>query len=137
MRESVTWSAACPDCGAELECVGVQALEAGRLRWDAESACPGCGFALAECGGDLPGERREQLLAAHGPARLRVSDAGSAGRVRIMRVLRAEAGLDPAGAKTAARRVLDGEYAGTLPEMELLAGKLRAAGVGAAAVRDD
>ncbi|MGW7298388.1 hypothetical protein [Streptomyces sp. NPDC054829] len=109
---------------------------AGRLRWDVESACPGCGFALAECGGDLPGERREHLLAAHGPARLRVSDAGLAGRVRIMRVLRAEAGLDPAGARAEAWRVLDGEYAGTLPEMELLAGKLRAVGVDAAAVRE-
>ncbi|CCK25430.1 hypothetical protein BN159_1051 [Streptomyces davaonensis JCM 4913] len=132
--ESVTWSAPCQECGAELECHGVQALVAGSLRWDVESACPACGFALAVCAGALPVERREQLLAEHGPAKLSVSDP-QAQRVLIMRVLRAEAGLDLPAAKAEVRRVVSGAYSGTFAEMEHLAGRLRACGVGAVAAR--
>ncbi|WAZ25872.1 hypothetical protein STRCI_007398 [Streptomyces cinnabarinus] len=132
--ESVTWAAPCPECGAELECHGVQALVTGRPRWDVESVCSACGFALAACGGELPVERREQLLAVHGPARLRVSDP-RARHVLIMRVLRAGTGLDLVSAKAEARRVVSGEYSGTSAEMEYLAGKLRACGVGVAVVR--
>lgn len=55
--ESVRYSAMCQDCGAELECCSVQALVGGRLRWDVESTCSTCGFAVAVCGGDLPSER--------------------------------------------------------------------------------
>ncbi|WP_369354564.1 hypothetical protein [Streptomyces sp. cg2] len=39
----------------------------------------------------------------------------------IMRVLRAELGLDLKSAKTVVRRVVSGDYSGTLPEMEHLA----------------
>ncbi|MBT1094214.1 hypothetical protein [Streptomyces sp. Tu102] len=132
--ESVRYSAVCHDCGAELECCGVQALVDGRLRWDVESTCGACGTAVAVCGGDLPGEQRDQMLAEHGPARLRVISP-SASSVVIMRVLRAELGTDLAGAKAVLRRVLSGDYCGTLPEMELLARKFRESGVAAAAER--
>lgn len=55
----------------------------------------------------------------------------------VMRVLRAVPGaeLDLAEAREAARRVLTGEWTGTLPETERLARRLRAAGVAAEAVR--
>ncbi|MDX2552088.1 MULTISPECIES: hypothetical protein [Streptomyces] len=52
-----------------------------------------------------------------------------------MRVLRAELGIDLVDAKAVLRRVLSGGYSGTLPELELLAQKLRAAGIAAAATR--
>ncbi|MFJ9822917.1 hypothetical protein ACIRSU_00920 [Streptomyces sp. NPDC101160] len=132
--ETVGYSARCQDCGAEVECRGVQVLAEGRLRWDVESTCSACGFALAVCGGEVPSELRERMLAEHGPATLRVLDA-AADTVVIMRVLRAELGIDLAGARAAARRVLSGDYAGTLPEMESLARKLRAAAIPAAADR--
>jgi hypothetical protein len=114
--ESVRYAAVCQDCGAELECRGVQALVDGRLRWDVESACSTCGFAVAVCGGALPAERRDQMLSEHGPARLRVSALPVKG-VAIMRVLRAGLGIGVADARTLLRRVLDGDYAGTLPEV--------------------
>ncbi|MET9041884.1 MULTISPECIES: hypothetical protein [unclassified Streptomyces] len=132
--ESVTYAAMCQDCGAELECHGVQALVGGRLRWDVESACPSCGFALALCGGDLPGERREQLLAEHGPAVLQVLGA-SPNSVVIMRVLRAEFGTDLAATRAVLRSVLSGDCTGTLPEMEHVARRLRASGITAVAAR--
>lgn len=132
--ESVRYSARCQDCGAELECLGVQALVDGRLRWDVESACSACGFAVAVCGGDLPSERRDQMLSEHGPARLQMVSP-SAKSVAMMQVLRAELGIDLVNAKAVLRRVLSGDYAGTLPEMELLALKLRAAGIAALATR--
>ena len=134
MYESVRYSEMCQDCGAELECIGVQALVGGRLRWDVESACSGCGFTVAVCGGDLPGERRAQLLAEHGPATLRVNGSSAKSAV-IMRVLRAELGVDLVTAKVLLGRVLSGDHRGTLPEMELLARGLRAAGIAAAATR--
>jgi hypothetical protein len=132
--ECVRYSAMCQDCGAELECCGVQALVDGRLRWDVESACSACGFAVAVCGGDLPSERRDQMLSEHGPARLQVISP-SAESVVVMRVLRAALGIDLLSAKAALRRVVSGDYSGALPEMELLARKLRACGIAALATR--
>ncbi|MEV5204503.1 hypothetical protein [Streptomyces sp. NPDC053720] len=52
-----------------------------------------------------------------------------------MRVLRAELGIDLMKARAVLRRVLDGNYSGTLPEMEHLARALRESGMAAAATR--
>ncbi|AZQ39817.1 hypothetical protein EJ357_45655 [Streptomyces cyaneochromogenes] len=132
--ESVRYSAVCQECGAELECWGTQALVDARLRWDVESTCSACGAAAAICGGDVPADRRDQMLSEHGPARLRVSSPSAEG-VAIMRVLRAELGIDLISAKAVMRRVANGDYSGTLPEMEHLARKLRARGISAVATR--
>ncbi|MFF9403864.1 hypothetical protein [Streptomyces sp. NPDC014744] len=77
---------------------------------------------------------RYQMLCEHGPARLQVSSPPTKS-VAIMRVLRAELGIDLKNAKAVLRRVLDGDYSGTLPEMEHLARTLREAGIAAAATR--
>ncbi|WP_405820660.1 hypothetical protein OG241_33500 [Streptomyces sp. NBC_01390] len=129
--ESIGYSTACPDCGAELECWGVQALVNGSLRWDTESTCSACRFTLAACGGDMPAELRSRLLSERGPARLQVDP--SASNTVIMRVLRAELGLGLADVRSVLSRVVTGGYSGTLPEMEFLARKLRASGIDAAA----
>ncbi|MGW3917779.1 hypothetical protein ACWEBX_41000 [Streptomyces sp. NPDC005070] len=89
---------------------------------------------MAVCGGDVPAERRDQMLSEHGPARLLVSSPPAKG-VAIMRVLRAELGVDLASAKDVARCVMKGDYSGTLPEMERLARKLRESGITAEATR--
>ncbi|MFF9158333.1 hypothetical protein ACF1AB_39605 [Streptomyces sp. NPDC014846] len=133
--ESVSYFEACQNCGAQMECWGTQALVGGRLRWDVESSCSVCGGAAAVCGGAVPAERRDQMLCEHGPARLHVSGPSATG-VAIMRVLRGELGIGLASAKAVAREVVNGEYAGTLPEMEHLARKLRKAGITAAATRE-
>ncbi|WP_328663892.1 hypothetical protein [Streptomyces sp. NBC_00328] len=106
----------------------------GRLRWDVESTCFACGFAVAVCDGALPSERRDQMLSEHGLARLQVSSP-PAKNVAIMRVLRSELGIDLMNAKAVLRRVLDGDCSGTLPEMERLARRLRESGIAAAATR--
>lgn len=74
------------------------------------------------------------MLSEHGPARLQVSSPPAKGVV-IMRVLRAELALDLTSAKILMRRVVNGEYTGTLPEMERLARKLRQSGITAVTVR--
>lgn len=74
------------------------------------------------------------MLFEHGPARLQVSSPPTKS-VAIMRVLRAELGVDLTGAKAVVRRVLSGDYSGTLPEMERLARKLRESGITAVATR--
>ncbi|MBO7936834.1 hypothetical protein JTP77_012960 [Streptomyces sp. S9] len=119
-----------------MECWGVQALVGDQLRWDVESMCSACGFTEAVCGGAgaMPAERRAQMLAEHGAAWLQV-DPPSAKSVTIMRVLRAELGIDLLEARATLRRVLDGDYSGTLPEMEHLARALRRAGISATATR--
>ncbi|PDP85406.1 hypothetical protein CQJ94_21720 [Glycomyces fuscus] len=131
---SVEYPAACQDCGAQLECWGVQALVNGSLRWDVECACRACGFSVAVCGGDLPGELRDRILEEHGTVRFLVEPP--AGNVAIMRVLRAELGIDLTEAKAVLGRVLAGDYSGTLPEVELLARRLRAAGIETVSARD-
>lgn len=131
--ESVGYSAGCQDCGAQAQWWGVQALVGGRLRWDTECSCPACGSALAVCGGVLPAALRDRMLAECGPARLRVDP--SAGRAEVMRVLRAELGVGLDGVRALLGEVLAGTHSGTLPEMELLAGRLRASGIDAVADR--
>lgn len=74
------------------------------------------------------------MLTEHGPARLQVTSP-PAKNIAIMRVLRAELGIDLMNAKVVLRRVLNGEYSGTLPEMEYLARALRESGIAAAATR--
>lgn len=97
------------------------------------TTCPACGFALTVCGGDLPEELRGRLLSEHGRARSRV--APPTRNAAIMRVLRAELGIGLDGVRAVLEQVLTGQYSGTLPEMELLARKLRASGIEAAASR--
>jgi hypothetical protein len=130
---SLSSSTRCPDCGAAADWWGVQALVGGSLRWDVGAACSVCGFSVLECGGLLPDDVRDRLLAEHGWARLRVN--ASASRVMIMRTLRAELGIGLVDAKAALGLILAGDYSGTLPEMELLARRLRASGVDAVASR--
>jgi hypothetical protein len=130
---SIVYSASCQDCGAQSECRGVQSLVKGVLRWDTESMCRSCGFAVAACGGELPAELRVRLLSERGPARLQVDP--SARTAVVMRVLRAGLGLDLARVRSVLDEVATGAYSGTLPEMELLAGKLREAGIDAVAVQ--
>lgn len=131
--ESIEYSAGCQACGAQAQWWGVQALVNGSLRWDTECSCPACGSAMAVCGGALPAALRSRLLAEHGPARLRVGP--SARNAEVMRVLRAELGIGLGEVKALLREVLAGAHSGTLPEMELLAGRLRAAGIDAVADR--
>jgi hypothetical protein len=131
--ECIGYSAGCQDCGAELECWGVQALVNGSLRWDTESSCPACGFAVVACGGDLPAGLRDRLLSERGPARLQVDPSASS--TAIMRVLRAELGMGLADVRSVLNEVVTGRYSGTMPEMEFLARKLRASGTGAVAAR--
>lgn len=123
----------CQECGAQAEWCGVQALVGEALRWDVDATCPACGFAVAVCGGDLLAELRGRLLSEHGRARLRV--APPAKNAAIMRVLRAELGIGLDGVRAVLDQVLTGRYSGTLPEMELLARKLRASGIEAVASR--
>jgi hypothetical protein len=132
--ESIKYLAVCRDCGAWLECCGVQALVGSSLRWDVEATCSACGFAVAVCDDVLSADLRDQMLSEHGPARLRVTSPQGRS-IAIMWVLRAELGLGPAGARTALGHVLPGEFSGTLSEMELLARKLREAGISAASTR--
>ncbi|MFF4039023.1 hypothetical protein [Streptomyces sp. NPDC001816] len=53
-----------------------------------------------------------------------------------MRVLRERLGVGLTEVRALVEQVVAGEYGGTLPETELLARRLRAAGVDAVAVRE-
>ncbi|WP_240983082.1 hypothetical protein [Streptomyces sp. S3(2020)] len=123
----------CPDCRSAADWVGVQALVGDSLRWDVEVTCPACGFAVADCEGELSDDVREELLAEHGGAVLRLR--ATAHRVTVLRVLRAALGLELGDAKGVLEQVWGGTYTGTGPEVELLARRLREAGVDAVASR--
>lgn len=128
---SVGYPAQCSGCGSELECVGHQALVGHSLEWDIGYHCSGCGDALYECGPEgspVPDDLRRRLLAEHGEARLILGDS-LAGPALVMKVLRAELGGDLARTKRTLQEIRAGMFAGTMPEMTLLAHRLRAAGV--------
>ncbi|WP_235618659.1 hypothetical protein [Embleya scabrispora] len=128
---SIRYFAVCRDCAAQAEWWGVQALVGDELRWDVECLCATCGFAVAICDGDLPAHLRNRLLAEHGHATLRVAPPVQG--AKVMRVLRAELGLDLTDVRAALERALTGTHSGTLPEVEHLARRLRASGIDATA----
>ncbi|MFF4014476.1 hypothetical protein [Streptomyces sp. NPDC001843] len=130
--ESLEASVPCEGCGGVAEWHGVQALVDDSLRWDTEVSCRTCGHALAVCGGELPASLRERMLGEHGRTVLRLG--APVRRVVVMRVLRKTLGVGLAEAGDVLDRVLAGRYGATLPETELLARRLRSAGVEAEAV---
>ncbi|MGW2742132.1 hypothetical protein [Streptomyces sp. NPDC001450] len=133
--ESLEGPVPCPSYRATAQWHGVQVLlDDDSLRWDTETTCPACGSAMAVCGRDLPAEMRERMLTEHGRTLLRLE--ASAQRQAVMHVLRKRLGVGPAEIRALVEQVVAGEYGGTLPETELLARKLRAAGVDAVAVRE-
>ncbi|MGW3245981.1 hypothetical protein [Streptomyces sp. NPDC001070] len=133
--ESARYPSECEDCGAVAECDGGEGLVDGEVRWDIARNCAACGMYVIACGrSDVPGDLREQLLSEHGPARLQLCDPSSSAVV-IMRVIRAELGLDLIRAKAMAQRVRTGTQTGTLTEMAFLADRLRQAGVHATTER--
>ncbi|MGW6796742.1 hypothetical protein, partial [Streptomyces chartreusis] len=71
------------------------------------------------------------MICALGPARLQVSSPLAKGVSPSCGCC----GIDLTSAKAVARRVVNGEYSGTLPEMERLARKLRESGITAVATR--
>jgi hypothetical protein len=133
--ESVRYRSECEDCGALAECDGGEGLVDGQMHWDITRRCAVCGMYVMVCGrSDVPGDLRERLLAEHGPARLQLRDS-STSAVVLMRVMRAELGLDLIQAKAMVQRVCAGTHTGTLTEMEFLAHRLRQAGVQATTQR--
>lgn len=135
LTASVSYPAQCSGCGSELECVGVQALVGQSIEWDISYHCSGCGDALYECGprgSSVPDDLRRRLLAEHGEARLVLRDP-RASPVPVMKVLRAELSGDPGRTKRTLQQIRAGLFAGTMPEMTLLAHRLRAVGVEAEA----
>ncbi|MFG2117729.1 hypothetical protein [Streptomyces sp. NPDC048710] len=133
--ESLQGPVPCPSCRATAQWHGVQVLlDDDSLRWDTETACPACGSGTTVCGRDLPTGMRERMLTEHGRTVLRLG--ASARRPAVMRVLRERLGVGLTEIRALVEQVVAGEYGGTLPETELLARKLRAAGVDAVAVRE-
>ncbi|MFI8191581.1 hypothetical protein ACIF8T_22635 [Streptomyces sp. NPDC085946] len=81
----------------------------------------------------IPAALRARMPAEHGPTTPRNTAPG--GDVVVMRVLRAEFGVDLTEAGAVLRRVSDGRHTGTPPERELPPRGLRGAGVDAVATR--
>ncbi|MEV7652858.1 hypothetical protein AB0O39_01665 [Streptomyces anulatus] len=131
---TVHWSAVCDTCGADLRCSGTQAVLDDRLRWDEEHRCSRCDSTVLVCGDTLPDHLRARMLAEHGAARLVLTEA-PVRRLPVLRVLRSDGARTLPRARALLELILDGGHHGTGPEIELLARRLRAAGIAAEAVR--
>lgn len=100
------------------------------LWWDSEFSCGSCDTHLCEHAGPgpAPDHVREALLAAHGPARLRL--AGSVpSPVPALKVLREVTAASLSRARDLVGELSRDGLVGTLPEMEFLMVRLRARGV--------
>ncbi|MFB7569535.1 hypothetical protein [Streptomyces sp. NPDC056165] len=106
--ELVRCPSACENCGALTECEGGEGLVDGQVHWDITRRCAVCGACVVVCGrSDVPGDLRERLLTEHGPARLQLLDS-STSVVVLMKVMRAELGLDLIQVKAMVQRVRAG-----------------------------
>ncbi|MBT2895426.1 hypothetical protein [Streptomyces sp. McG3] len=131
---TVHWPATCDACGAATRCSGTQAVVDGRLHWDEEHLCSRCGAMTLVCDGTLPEPLRGRILAEHGSYHVAVSDL-PVRRLPALRVLRSDGSRTLPEARAMLELILGGGHHGTEPEIELLAGKLRAAGIHAVTVR--
>ncbi|MFI7286003.1 hypothetical protein ACIBRY_05000 [Streptomyces anulatus] len=82
----------------------------------------------------LPDHLRARMLAEGGAARLVLPEA-PVRRLPVLRVLRTDDGRTLPQARALLELILGGGHHGTGPEIELLARRLRAAGIAAEAVR--
>jgi hypothetical protein len=132
VSQGATVVAPCPSCGRPTSHDVVEFLVQHRLEWSVSVRCE-CGHTSVACGSDdSPELIRQALVEAHGWSRIApVTPLPSL--AAVMRVLRqGELGqMTLAEAKERAGRLLAGEQRGTRVELELLAERLRAAGVAA------
>jgi hypothetical protein len=125
----------CGVCGASAVCEVGERIVHGRLQWTISSRCRACGDETEEIGwDDSPAKVRNALLDTHGPVRIRLEPPPE-DLASVMKVLRQRGKVAIGEAKAQAQRLAAGELVGTLVEMELLAERLREAGIGAATER--
>ncbi|MYS84046.1 hypothetical protein GTZ85_28425 [Streptomyces sp. SID5474] len=107
-----------------------QFIDHGELWWDAEFSCNGCGAHLCEHAGrgTAPDEVREALLAAHGPATLRLPHPVPS-LLPALKVLREVSAVSLSQARELVEKLSHDGVAGTLPEMEFLKTRLQLRGV--------
>jgi hypothetical protein len=120
----------CPLCGAEeLRETWDQVVD-GRLQWSVQSRCPTCPDSVTvSCGrGPLMPDTRAEILRQRGEFRLRVTARAGWSRMELLRALRKDgAGMNEV--RALADRVLASRVTGTEGELELLADRIRPAGL--------
>ncbi|MDH6129629.1 hypothetical protein P3T39_006618 [Kitasatospora sp. GP82] len=107
-----------------------QFIHRDELWWDSEISCATCGMAGCENAGPgrPPEDVRNALLAAHGPARLRMAGPMPS-LLPVLKVLREVFGASVHDAREQADELRRDGLVGTLPEMEFLRIRLRRRGV--------
>ncbi|MFI8392639.1 hypothetical protein [Streptomyces sp. NPDC085540] len=107
-----------------------QYIDHGELWWDAEFTCDSCGTYLCEHAGPgaAPDDVREALLAAHGPARLRLVEPVSS-FVPALKVFREVSAVSLSQARELVEKLSHDGVVGSLSEIELLKTRLRLRGV--------
>ncbi len=112
-------------CGARAWREVGQSVRGGRLCWDAELRCAGCGGGgcLGFGEGDAPGWVRGPLLERYGPVVVRLVDPG-AGRGAALRVVRAAWPVTLSQAVEVLGRLAGDGLAGTPGEAAWLCGRL-------------
>ncbi|WP_331769380.1 hypothetical protein OG948_37010 (plasmid) [Embleya sp. NBC_00888] len=118
------------ECGSAAVRQVNQFINHGELWWDAEFSCDGCGTHLCEYAGrgTAPDDVREALLAAHGPARLRLVPPMPS-LVPALKVFREVSAVSLSQARELVENLSHDGVAGTLPEMEFLKTRLQLHGV--------
>jgi hypothetical protein len=108
-----------------------QFINHGELWWDAEFFCDSCGAYMCEhtgSGAAPVDERREALLAANGPARLRLAGPVSS-LVPALKVFREISAVTLPQARELVEELRRDGVVGTLSEMELLKTRLQPRGI--------
>lgn len=126
ITQGVKVTARCDDCGGVLIVDVGQYIDHGQVWWGSEGACAVCpnGWGEQDTGGATPDTVRNALLAAHGPARLRLAD-GTSSLVPALRVLRETLRLSLNQARVMADALHKTGLVVTLVEMEFIADGLQ------------
>lgn len=120
----------CGKCGAMAVRQVNQFIYHDVLWSDSEFSCAACGTQMCEDSGPgtAPDHVREALLAANGPARLRLTGPMPS-LVPALKVFREVSAVSLSRARELVGELSGDGLEGTLPEMEFLMARLRARGV--------
>ncbi|MFE3252296.1 hypothetical protein [Streptomyces sp. NPDC059209] len=127
--QAAAFETECMSCRHPCRSEAVQLMSEGRLGWEFNSSCDGCGIAADDVDrGPAPECIRGRLIERYGTARVQVGGTGDHGG-RVLKVFRDVFGWSIQDAKRAATEVTTTGWRGTHVEVSLVAHLLQESGI--------
>ncbi|MEV0777314.1 hypothetical protein [Streptomyces sp. NPDC050428] len=128
-EQAAKFETECTNCRRSCSAWAVQLISEGKLGWELNWCCPGCGIEADDISsGPAPEYIRRRLIEGHGTARIRVGAAGGFSG-RVLKAFRDAFGGSIQEARRAATELVTTGWRGTHVEVSLVAQLLHESGI--------